>query len=685
MRTALLPHLATLVVLAGPLACGPAPDATTPVKPAGETPTSKPGTAAGPRLDLKPVPEPADLVSTVRWKSPAATLSHASGCAGVAAQLFDAGLKVGVAEILKDSMRGMADTRQLSELIALDAPVDAAVSLEPGSNPRAFTAVAIGLTSLERAKQAVESVSRPTELAPGMWKIGGKERRDVTCAIVASAGPTPARLVCGAREKDLVALGPYLARTVPTLPAPAADLHGEARFAPVDARFGVQAKQFLRQLPMIVKGEVSFGDPRYDDALVEAATGLQEEIVALMGDLDKVTIDAGVSTSSCVTTASAALQLKGKKSWLAETIADRPERAGPPPPIFWRAPKDSDSAFYARGSDPARYQKIVKTLRTLLEGALTKQKVGSAADRKALSELITLPLGKDTNTVQVSGHIDVTPPKAGAKPTAQQNFDSFMGAMFGWHLLGVTEGPESLTKFLKDVVAVYNRAPLLAPVKKSMREDAKMLPSIRTTAAPKELGPGSMAVEIKFTEIPEPGADRDFGPRPKGAKPPPKKKVTLTVHLLLMADGANTWLAFGSQKDELVKRLVSVKTGAPDASTLSARPGLEALKSSKNMSGGYFTLVPLVKMVGAGVGFASTMDPSDTPPPELGQFLATVNNLPNRGETPILTTTQLTAGGAPRSEITISLPKGAAEDLAKVAMTAVAMATAPRGMQPPPP
>src|SRR4029078_5985997 len=138
-------------------------------------------------------------------------------------------------------------------------------------------------------------------------------------------------------------------------------------------------------------------------------------------------------------------------------------------------------------------------------------------------------------------------------------------------------------------------------------------------------------------------------------------------------DGANTWLAFGSQKDELVKRLLSAKSGAPDTNTLAARPGLEALKSGKNMTGRYFTLVPLVKMLGAGVSYASSVDPNDPPPPEVGQFLATVNNLPNKGETPILTTTQLTMGAGPKSELSIALPKGAAEDLAKIAMTAVAL------------
>lgn len=657
-----------LLALLGPLACGPSPEPVTPAPKPAET--SKPGgavvAAPGP-TPLPQVSEPSSVVGTIRWRSPAATMNATAECSRVPVQVFDAGLKVGIDELMRDALRGLADTKGMAALVATDAPVDAVIALDDSKKPRAVGAVAIGLTSLEGAKRAVESVGPLKEIAPGVWRIG-KDRRDTACAIATSVGATPARLVCGEREKDLVALAPYMARSLPNAPVPAADVHGEARWAPLDARFGNELKQVLRGLPVMVKAELATGDDRIDATIVAAATGLGDEVLALMSDLDKLSFDAGISPSSCVTTADAALSFRGRSSWLAGTIFDRPERQGPPPAIFWRVPKDSDSAFFARGSDPARYARIVTTLRTVLDAAMAKAKVGSAADRKALTELIALPLGKDTNSVQASGHVDA---KVGGKPSSQGNFDNLVNGTVGWYMLGVDEGPEAMTKLVKDVVAVYNRAGLSAPIKKEMREDAKLLPTVRTVGAPKELGKGSLAVEIKVTEIPDPADPPSFDPKKKKAQ----KKVSLTLHLLLMADGKTTWLAFGANKDELVKRLVAVKTGAPDAGTLAARPGLEGLKTGKVMAAGFFTLVPIVKAMTTSMGFASSMGPM---PPEATQIMGILNNLPNKGETPILASSRVTVGSSSRTELEIALPKGSVEDLAKVGAAVAQMANGAR-------
>ena len=78
-------------------------------------------------------------------------------------------------------------------------------------------AVSLGLTSLERARGTLEAGATLTEVKPGLWKIGGKEPSSSSCFLAASAGSTPARLLCGDRDRDVTTLGPYLARTLPTL------------------------------------------------------------------------------------------------------------------------------------------------------------------------------------------------------------------------------------------------------------------------------------------------------------------------------------------------------------------------------------------------------------------------------------------------------------------------------------
>lgn len=662
VRTHYAASAALLAVLVGPLGCGGPPPPVAP--PAPPPPTAAPAlvvaepTPGAP--DLSPAPEPADVVGTVRWKNPMATFTTAAQGAGAPAQVVDAGARVAVEAILHEAMRGMVNAHELAPLVALDAPVDAVMTLDPSQKKRdVVMAMSIGLTSLEGAKRAAEGVAPLIEIAPSMWKIGGKEPgREGACAIAASVGSAPARLVCGRKDKDIVALGPYLARTLPTSPSTDSDMHGELRFAPIDARYGEMLRQILPSLPALAKNQAAIGEPTFDRALVEGATGLADELGAIATDLDKITFDVGVSSTAGVT-AQGSLVLRNNHSWLAGTLAERADRAGPPPAIFWRAPKDSDAAFWGRAADPSRYSAILRVLRTLGEGALAKMKVGTPADRKALVDLIQLPLSKDTTTVQASGHID--PKRPSAKPTAQEAFDGMLSPWIGWNLMGFDEGPAAITKTIKNMVGVYNRATLLAPLKKEMKQDAKMLPTVKTVAAPPQLGAGGLDVEIKSSGIESPFPPRGDGPRGKA------ETLSVALHLLVMADGKQTWVALGMNRDELVKRLLQVRLGAPESGTLSARAGLEPLKSGAIMTGGFFTLAPILKAAAASADWIGPMA-NKPPPPEVQRALAVIGTVPNHGETPMFLTTRTTAASPIHADIAIRLPKGAIDDLTSLAI-----------------
>ncbi len=666
MRRTLL-GLGILVVSAVP-ACGPSqPAPATPTTPPhADTAAPPPGAAVakGPAFDLAPVAEPPELVGVARWKSPGATFATASATAGLPKALVDSSSKMAVEEILKEALRGIADPRQLAEVVSMDASVDAVAILDPSPRKRDLLgAISIGLTSLERAREAAESTGGATEVSPGVWKIGARERFGASCVIAASAGPTPARLVCGSREKDVTALAPYLVRNVATQPAPASDLHGELRFGPVQERFGKQLRDLFAQVPLLAQTAISLNDERFDRTVREASKAVADDLGLLVGDLDKITLDLGLSPAGVAATG--ALQVRNRKSWLLQTLAERPERAGPPPAIFWRAPKDSDSVFYARGTDPGRWSPVLTATRTLLDSALSKEKVGSKADRDALAALIALPLGKDTNSVTASGHF--APAKLGEKATPQQKLDALTGGWIGWHLLGVDEGPAALTKYVKDLVAVYNRGALLAPIKKELRADAKLLPTVKTVPAPRELGAGALAVEIKVTDIPA-DAMPDFDRGGRGG-PPPKAKLTFTAHLLLMGDGNTTWLALGTDRAELVKRLLAVKSGAPETATLRTRTGLDALKSGTTMSGGFFSLSAITSNI------PGLLEPMAAAEPDMQELMRALMTLPNKGETPILMSSKVTGGaGAGANEVSLNLPKGVLEDVAAFAMSVAKVA-----------
>lgn len=686
MRTS--PHwMGLALLLAGPLACEPAAPAVVPTAPAAPASTGV-AVAVPPAYDLAPVAEPVDVVGLARWKSPTVDLNNLGSCSNVPGGILDQLPRIGLGKAFQKSFRDQVDGAELASVVALDAPVDAVVTLDAGSrSPKPVFAVAVGLTSLDAAKHAAGAKGSLPEIVPGVWRIGDKERRGLSCAIVVSAGATPARLVCAEREKDVTLLAPYLTRTLPTQAPAASDFHLELRVAPIDARFGDQLRQQLRALPILAQTQATIGEPDFDNALMASASALSDELGALVSDLDKLQIDATLDKATCLTS-STALQLRGKSSWLVNTMVDRADRSGPPPAIFWRAPRDASSVFYGRGSDPARYTEILRTLRAMLVGSMKKLGVGSDDDRKALADLVALPLSKDTNTVSASGHsapaaapaakggAKPAPAKAGApagRPGPSSRFAAGLANM-GWYVVGFDDGADALAKQLKDLVAVYNRKGLHDPLKKALGEDAIYLPTIKIVPAPAALGKGALDVEVKI-DIPDDDAFTDRAAAAmetaKPAKPAkPLKlaknaKTTLTFHILLVSEGKAAWVGFGGNRDDVVKHMLMSKTGSPDTETIASRPGLEPLKSGKNMSGGFFTLNTFLK------AFEGGLDSYENKSSGLGNLAGgeaavikqVISQIPNKGETPIFLTTTTTGGATPRAEMKVEMTKGSFEDI----------------------
>ena len=679
MRTSPL-WMGIALVLAGPLACEPAAPPVVPVAPA--TPAVATGVAVvqPPAYDLAPVAEPNDVVGLVRWKSASIDLTNLSSCTNIAGAILDQVPRIGLTKALEKSYRDQIDAAELAGLVALDAPVDAVVTLDSSRTPKPVFAFAVGLTSLEGAKHAASAKGLISEIVPGVWRIGEKDRHGFNCAIVVSAGATPARLVCAEKEKDLTALAPYLTRTLPTLAPAASDFHAELRITPLDTRFGDQLRQQLRGLPILAQTQATIGEPDFDNAVMASATALTDELGAFVGDLDKLQIDATLDKGTCLTSTTA-LQMRGKSSWIVNTMMERADHVGPPPAIFWRAPRDASSVFYGHGADPSRYTEILRTLRTMLVGAMKKLAIGSDDDRKALADLIVTPLGKDINTMSSSGHSGAPAAKPGAKPAAAKPAaGARTGASakivstvenLGWYVMGFDDGAEALQKQLKDLVAVYNRKGLHDPLKKALGKDAAFLPTVKVVAAPASLGKDALDIEVKL-DIPddEPWApspevledQRGNGGKPakpvKPIKPVAKGKTTLTLHLLLAIDGKTAWFGFGGNRDDVVKHILMSKSGSPDTDTIASRPGLETLKNGKNLSGGFFTLNTFLKAIENAMDGTLSQKPS-----ELAEAKRIMSQLPNRGDTPIFLTTTSTGGATPRGEMKVEMTKGSFEDI----------------------
>jgi hypothetical protein len=620
-------------------------------------------------VDLSPVAEPADLVGLVRWKNPGISFANLSGCAGLPQELSDQGGKALLGQLFKDALRGLVDPKQMAAAIAVEAPMDVVVALDQSSRkPKPYWAFSMGLSSLDAAKASITGEATLVEVTPGTWRIGDKEKqRDSHCVIASSSGATPARLVCSDHEKDVLALAPYLTRTMPTTAPALSDLHAEFRITPIEGRYGNELRQVLKGVPVLAQSQASIGDPTFDDALLEAATALSGEVGAIVSDLDKLTLDLGADRNNCLST-TASLQLRGKSSWTASTMADRADRAGAPPALYWKLPKDADSAFFGRASDPSRYTDILRVLRKMIEGGLGKMKIGSADDRKALAELLDLRMSKDTNTVSASGRSDgqkpARAPKAGGSK-AQQIVEAMINSSVGWYVMGFDDSPEMVLKSLKSLVSLYGRKGLMDPLKKEMRDDARFLPTVKMGAGPAALGKGAQDVEIKFEFVAdEPTFDS------KGKKVAPKgDKLTFAFHILLVQDGKTSWLGIGANRDELVKRLQLVKGGA-EADTLASRTGLESLKSGKNMTGGFMTLNVMTKAINSAMNGPLGQEK----PAVASEILSALSGLPHKGESPMFLTTQISAGSAPRADMTLQIGKGTVEDIGSMILAGIRIA-----------
>jgi hypothetical protein len=664
---------AVSLLVAGLWGCGPAPAPVTPQPVPTATvaaPAEVPTTVAVAGPDVSPVAEPTDIIALARWRNPMATASNLASCAGVAPILVEVNARMGVNLVLREVLQRSVDTRKIAALIALDAPVDAISTLDPGARVRTpLFAVAVGLTSLDGAKAAIAAPGQePAEVAPGLWRLGGG--RDVACVVAASAGATPARLVCAPQEKMLTALAPYLARTAPSLELGGADMHVEGRVDVLRKRYGDGILKLWRAGAGAVKAEYQTGDQRFDAFLFDGATAVQEDVATLFGDLHRITIEGKSEPRGTCLRATAAIDLSAKTSFLAQTLTDRLDRSAAPPPLYWLQPKDSQLAFYGRGVDPARFSTVLAKTREILEAGLATESFGSAADRKKIADLLVLPFGKDTNVVVSHGAVNVPIPDPSAKGGPSKVADAMFARTVGWTLIGADEGPAAMKKQLKALVDAYKLAGVQAGLKKELgARDAKMLPVVKAGTAPASLGAGAEAVEITIPNVEAPGEPEVKQPAPSKGGPPAKgapvkgpPTMTLKLHVILMGDGASSWLAIGASKDDLVKRLLAVKAGAGAADQLGARTGLDTLRNGKQMFGGFVSASLVGDKVSAVYQGLTLLEPQYARPDDV-KFAQALLALPNRGMTPVI----FTANGVPstdttRLDIALEAQQGTFED-----------------------
>jgi hypothetical protein len=595
-----------------------------------------------PPPDLGAVPQPAELVFFGRVSKPSEALRVVGGWTR---------LPMPGSEVAAEMLTG----ERTGKLVDLDQPVDLAFATDAQKHTFSPTwAVAAAVLSLDGARSAL---SARYKLVPGdngatvISGLGGgdgdadDDGHPRACELAPAAGASPARLVCASSDAALRALAPFLTRTTPRRTI-ASDIHMEMHFEPVRG-FITLGKAMMPGMLAGALGVRRSSDPAALD-LIEAATA---EVADLGTDLDGLTVDAKLDDAQARVDGKASF--KTTASLTARMGLAHPDRADVPPPGFWHLPVDTDLALFNRGLDTKDIERPRDLLLKALSHALEKEGLAEA-DRTlvtdALTHLFTSPAatvlakGVDVAATQLAlDSLDAAKDDA-ARDTARR---TAVGDALGWWLVGLDEPPVRVQGALKELAAVWNRP----SVAKWMKASAKggRPPTVKIAAAPVALKLPKETTHLEITVYPDSEhqggdsghpADAPKTQGGKGARPAPPSALDqpFKLHAFAVPDAGHVWLVIGADEALLASKTRAALSTSPASDTLSARPGLEALKEAHASSGGFMTVRSVLTGLPDAVPGAH--------PRRAKSIYAALGGLPDQGRTPIPITVTPALGGA---------------------------------------
>lgn len=568
--------------------------------------------------DLSPVTRPDEVVLVGRVARPRLLLETLAQWSNVPLRLED---------MMPD------EARSLASAVLWEAPIDTVVALDAfgqGKLPAQLTVASLGLRSLEAGLSAADALQLPVrKVAPGIYRVGDLD--DSSCAIAASLGTAPARLVCGPRSKDVDALLPYVTRGLPSEPQRGADIELVATAKPLQDRYGQQITT-LRLFAGVAMREAALDVPRFDKALSDAIYGLIDETIDLFNDLDQLRVEVRLDTTRQVLSAFSELRLKGNASWTAGTFAAL--RPAPVPATLPLGAPGATAAFWNASYPAERYAAAARILGDLGEGYLEHEKVPEAARKRARRGWdIWLGAAPEAFTVVVP-----RPPSAPGK----QDYAHGDSVLVRWNepstrvLSGATElftalGDPALKRWAKQKYKLSDKA---------WPKTAKRTLKVTGFKAPATLFELTVDVEALSEESSKLG--KLWG-RASGLGPSNSKLL-----LLVQPDGDITYTLRGDDADELKRVLSEHKNQSEPAQPLATPAG-----TKQALGAGYVTLRLLARYLER-VAQA----------PEIGKALAATRS---RGETPIPFTWTTSASSA---RIDWELPAAVLADGAATAIQA---------------
>ena len=196
--------------------------------------------------------------------------------------------------------------------------------------------------------------------------------------------------------------------------------------------------------------------------------------------------------------------------------------------------------------------------------------------------------------------------------------------------------------------------------------------TMKPMPAPKELGKGSLDFEVTLARDILSGS-RSGGEPTKGAKAKTPPLAPLKLHMLVVPEAAQTWIAVGGDRAKLVKTMLASLQGAPESGTLATRQDLGTLKNGKFIASNFFTLESLLH---SWVNVIASRDEGAAH--KMQETRSMLSATPNKGRAPLLLTTEVAPGDDMAYTLRVDVPKGYIEDaIILIASSSLAALTRP--------
>jgi hypothetical protein len=655
----------TLSTLAALVACGGAAP-----PPAAVVATPPPAPPAPPPPDLSAVPDPAGLVVSGSLAKIGTSLTTVHGWSSLpmpqSEQLTELLTSEAIGPVVDVDQPAYFALTVVGSGMRMKPPMFAiSAAVKDPDKVRASLADRYKLVPGDNGTTLIEGLGKPSRKAadtdaedddddgkPAPGNDGGDRSR--ACELAPAFGDAPVRIVCGLSKKDLATLGPWLTRTAPRTAA-TADLHVDVRLAPLKDTIAEGKKLAGIMLGSVLGGSFSASWAR---DLVLATAG---DAADLASDVDGLTLDLTLADSSATETVT--VQLSGTTSVLGRLAVAHPERSGPAPAAFWQLPADADFATFARGMDDATIGHARDLLTDAMGGGLV-QDGAKAPDAKAVASAIGKLL-TGAPIVYASG-LDVAGVRKALATERALKSDSDPAArldakhataeqLLGWRVIEVDQPSAALIGAMKDLSSATSRPALLA----ALRAQNKDVTPVALRPAPVAKAAGLPAGTMHWVlELPPPvhHARNATSDTKKDAKKPAPAPKPVMVHVFMAPDGQRTWVGIGGDEAGVASKLAASLASGGDH--LGGRADLASLKTESVGAAGFFTARGLaqtpiqLRLLAGGQAWGAS------------ESLDDLDQMPQKGVSPILFSTTAKAGGPP-AVVTgqVTVPRGTIEDV----------------------